>query len=141
MQKLLIAIAITALAVSAQTQPAPTIQKVTASPTSPASGAEMFKAYCAVCHGVDGKGSGPAAPALKMMPADLTVLAKENKGKFPELRVYGAITGEVGLAAHGSKEMPVWGEVFRRMSEGSEGQRQLRIRNLTKYVETLQAKK
>ncbi|MBK5292856.1 MAG: c-type cytochrome [Acidobacteriia bacterium] len=141
MQKSLIFIAIAGLAVIVYAQqPPPTIQRVTPSRTSPASGEEMFRAYCAVCHGVDAKGNGPAAPALKMMPADLTALAKENKGKYPELRVYSAITGEVGMPAHGSQEMPIWGEVFRSMSGGSDAQIKMRVRNLTKYVGTLQVK-
>jgi mono/diheme cytochrome c family protein len=62
----------------------PVIKKVPAALTSPTSGSEMFKEYCASCHGADARGRGPAAPALKASPADLTVLSRNNHGKFPD---------------------------------------------------------
>src|SRR5579872_3953019 len=98
-----------------------TIQHTTVKSTSPASGEEMFKTYCAVCHGTDGKGDGPAASALKVPPADLTQLSKKNGGKFPALEVTSAIRGDSNVAAHGSKDMPVWGSLFWNMSNGNEG--------------------
>src|ERR1043165_4303972 len=97
-------------AVYAQNQP--TIKKVPVTSTSPSSGKEMFQTYCAVCHGQDGKGAGPAADALKKAPADLTQLTRKNNGKFPEQRVSLVITtGPAEILAHGSKEMPVWGDL------------------------------
>jgi mono/diheme cytochrome c family protein len=78
--------------------------------TSPASGQEMYMNYCAVCHGKDGKGGGPAAEALKVPPADLTVLAQKNGGKFPSSHVSSVIRGEADLPAHGNSETPVWGK-------------------------------
>lgn len=108
--------------------------------TSPASGKEMFKAYCASCHGTDAKGDGPAASALKTPPADLTMLAKNNGGKFPADKVTAVLRGQANLAAHGNQEMPVWGKVFWRMSQGHEGEVQQRVANLTHYLESLQAK-
>jgi mono/diheme cytochrome c family protein len=122
-----------------QDQPKKTIQHVTVKRTSAASGKEMFTSYCAVCHGADGKGGGPAASALKTPPADLTLLSKNNGGKFPAMKVTSTLRGTSDLAAHGSKEMPVWGPLFRSMSQ-QEGEVQQRISNLTQYVETLQAK-
>lgn len=116
----------------------PTIKNVPPGRTSAASGAEMYRSYCAVCHGVDGKGNGPAVPALKTSPGDITLLRANNGGKFPELKVYNSIRGDVGVAAHGSKDMPIWGGVFRDMGRGDSTQAALRIRNLTKYIETLQ---
>jgi mono/diheme cytochrome c family protein len=107
--------------------------------TSPASGQEMYTAYCAVCHGTDGKGAGPAASALKVPPADLTQLSKSNRGKFPAMKVMPAISGESGVPAHGSREMPVWGSLFWNMSHGHGGEVQQREANLTKYIESLQA--
>ena len=114
------------------------IRQTPIQPTSPASGHEMFMAYCASCHGKDAKGAGPAAPALKSKPTDLTMLSKNNGGKFPANAVYVAIGGTFNVPAHGSGEMPVWGEVFGR--SGTEGQAKLRLSNLTKYVESIQAK-
>jgi mono/diheme cytochrome c family protein len=115
------------------------VKKVPAPATNPASGKEMFKTYCAPCHGEKAKGEGPAASALKNPPADLTALAKNNGGKFPAERVASILRGQ-GVTAHGSKEMPVWGPVFWQMSHGHETEVQQRVRNLTHYIETLQEK-
>jgi len=116
------------------------IKHVPAKPISPASGQEMYTAYCAVCHGKDGRGGGPAAEALKVPPSDLTTLAKKNGGKYPSDHVTSAIQGDLHEPAHGSKEMPVWGNLFWRMSQGHTSEVQLRVANLNKYIESLQAK-
>lgn len=126
--------------IAAQDQPKKTIEHTTIKPASAASGKEMYISYCAVCHGTDGKGGGPAASALKTPPADLTVLSKNNGGKYPAMKVTSAIRGTNDLPAHGSKEMPVWGPLFREISKGHEGEVQQRVANLTQYVESLQAK-
>ena len=107
---------------------------------SATSGPEMYKEYCAVCHGMDGKGRGPAAEALRVPPPDLTILAKMNGGKYPFDHVTSAIHGDLRLPAHGSKEMPVWGVPFWRLSQRQSSEVQLRVTNLSKYVESLQAK-
>src|ERR1700742_1960927 len=99
----------------------------------------MFNSYCAVCHGTDAKGRGPAASALKMAPADLTQLSKNNGGKFPALKVSGMIRGTSDLPAHGSQDMPVWGPIFWGISNGQASEVQQRVSNLTRYIETLQA--
>jgi len=117
-----------------------TVKRVTVQPTSPASGKEMYTTYCAVCHGTDGKGGGPAASALKTPPADLAMLSKNNGGKYPALKVSSAIRGTGDLPAHGSKDMPIWGSLFWGMSHGHEGEVQQRVTNLTHYIETLQEK-
>jgi mono/diheme cytochrome c family protein len=117
-----------------------TIKHVPIASTSPVSGKDMFTAYCAVCHGADGKGTGPAASALKTPPTDLTSLSKNNGGKFPSLKVSSTIRGEGGFPAHGNKEMPVWGALFWNLSGGHESEVQQRVANLTKYVESLQTK-
>jgi mono/diheme cytochrome c family protein len=116
------------------------IKHVPIRPTSAASGKGMYKAYCAVCHGTDGKGNGPATEALKVPPTDLTVLAEKNGGKYPGLKVASIIRGEEVLAAHGSKEMPIWGRLFWSMS-GHEAEVQQRVANLNDYVGSLQKKK
>lgn len=116
------------------------IKKVAPSQTSPTSGKDMFMTYCAVCHGKDAKGSGPAAAALRKPPADLTTLAVRSGGKFPELRVAETIRGDVSNPAHGSKEMPVWGDVFQSMSRDSGAGKQMRVSNLTAYIKSIQAK-
>lgn len=116
--------------------PKPVIKEVPIARTSAASGVEMYKTYCAVCHGVDGKGGGPAATALKTPPPDLTVLSKNNGGKFPSSKVYVSISGDFSVGAHGSPTMPVWGQVFRASKSSSDSM--LRVSNLTNYVATLQ---
>jgi mono/diheme cytochrome c family protein len=125
----------------AQAQEAkPKVKHIPAPRTSAASGKEMFNAYCASCHGTSAKGDGPAASALKSKPADLTVLARDNGGKFPADRIMSILRGQATVSAHGNKDMPVWGPVFWHMSQGHEAEMQQRIANLTHYIETLQAK-
>ena len=121
----------------AQQQTPPKINRVPISPTSMASGEEMYHAYCAACHGKQGRGDGPAAPAFKTPPTDLTTLAAKNKGKFPDMDLTQVLQwGPTATKAHGSKEMPVWGELF--TSLGDQAQSKQRIYNLTKYLESLQ---
>jgi len=129
-----------ALVAGAQEQPQKTIENVPMKHTSPASGKEMYTNYCAVCHGTDGKGNGPAADALKTPPSDLSILAKNNGGKYPALKVASAIRGDAKVPAHGSREMPVWGNLFRSVSQGHDSEVDQRVANLTKYIESLQAK-
>lgn len=117
----------------------PTIKRVPVSPTSAASGEQMFKTYCATCHGLDGRGTGPAAAALKKAPANLTELTERNSGKFPEMKVFNTIKGDSEVSAHGSKDMPVWGDLFPSVSS-SQGEVQLRISNLTAYLKSIQTK-
>lgn len=122
-------------------QEAKTSVKHTAVPaTSPASGKQMFMSYCASCHGKDAKGDGPAAAALKQAPADLTTLAKQNGGKYPSDKVASVLRGTAKLTAHGDQDMPVWGPVFWKMSQGHEEQVHMRITNLNRYIESLQEK-
>jgi len=95
---------------------------------------------CAACHGADAKGDGPAATALKTPPTDLTQLAKNNNGKYPANHVYSSIVGDLNVPAHGTAEMPIWGNVYRSMSRGHEAELQQRVSNLTHYIESLQVK-
>ncbi len=111
-----------------------------AAQTSPASGKEMFMSYCASCHGKDAKGDGPAASALKTPPADLTALAKTSGGHYPDMKVTSVLRGEAKLAAHGTQDMPVWGPVFWKMSQGHESEGTQRIANLNHYIASLQGK-
>src|SRR4029077_11197925 len=78
-------------------------------PGPPMSGQEIFKWYCAACHGKNAKGNGPAAPELKVPPPDLTILAKRNKGKFPADYVTRVLVNGAKSPAHGTAEMPTWG--------------------------------
>lgn len=123
---------------SAAAQAQKEVKKVPVTPTRADSGVTMFKTYCASCHGMDGKGNGPAADALKMPPANLTLLKQKNGGKFPGGKVSQIIDGENEVRAHGTSEMPLWGPVFRSMDPSNLPVVKLRIANLTKYIESIQ---
>jgi mono/diheme cytochrome c family protein len=118
----------------------PNVKMVPVKPTSAASGQQMFNNYCATCHGKEGRGDGPVAVALKKAPADLSSLAVRNNGKFPELEIYHSILGDGMIAAHGSQEMPVWGDVLKSLDADTDSMVRLRIANLTSYVKSLQRK-
>ena len=75
-------------------------------------GKSEFQSACASCHGSDGKGKGPVSTQLKVPPSDLTMLAKNNNGVFPTNVVYETIYGSKTIPAHGTREMPIWGERF-----------------------------
>jgi mono/diheme cytochrome c family protein len=103
-------------------------------------GKDLFKAYCASCHGLDGKGKGPAAPALKEPLPDLTTFVKRNGGAFPREEMEKMILGGKGSrVAHGSEEMPVWGPVFRKV-ENDRDFGLIRVRRLVDYLDSLQTK-
>ena len=116
------------------------VERKTAPPTSPASGKEMYDAYCASCHGTDGRGHGPAASALKSVPTDLTTLAKQRGGTYPSLKVQHVILANVAPDSHGSREMPVWGPVFSAISNSQPSEIHQRAVNLARYIGTLQEK-
>ncbi len=81
-------------------------------------GEEHFRRYCASCHGLAGKGDGPAAGALKAKAPDLTQLATRRGGKFDDAEIASFIDGRAEVSAHGTREMPVWGEVFASAAGG-----------------------
>ncbi len=102
-------------------------------------GSDLFHSYCAPCHGINGKGAGPVAPALKPRVPDLTSIAKRNGGLFPMNRVERTIAGDDFVMAHGTREMPIWGPVFHQIEEDRD-YGNIRLRNLAKYIETMQEK-
>jgi mono/diheme cytochrome c family protein len=108
--------------------------------TTPVSGKQMFGNYCAPCHGLNGKGNGPVGVALRSRPTDLTALSKNNGGKFPSNHVLTILKYGIDVPAHGTSEMPVWGPVLGKMDQANPQTRQLRISNLSSYLETIQAK-
>ncbi len=99
-------------------------------------GKDLFVQHCAACHGLDGKGEGPMAATLKKPPSNLTLLTKQNRGSFPRAEVLKFVDGERPIPSHGSREMPIWGEVFRREKSATEAR--MRIFALASYVESLQ---
>lgn len=101
-------------------------------------GPDLFRAYCASCHGLSGKGDGPAAPALKVKVPDLTLLARNKGGQFPSARIADLIAGDEVLASHGSRDMPIWGPIFHRVEEDRDFGN-VRLENLVKYLKSIQS--
>jgi mono/diheme cytochrome c family protein len=99
-------------------------------------GRKLFYKNCVACHGVGAKGNGPVAAELKKQPADLTVLQKKGE-KFPIYQVITWIDGEQAVSAHGTREMPVWGRVFRG-TKGDDLAKKSDIYALAKYLEAIQ---
>ncbi|WP_348264640.1 c-type cytochrome [Telmatobacter sp. DSM 110680] len=103
--------------------------------SDPTSGAQMYKDYCASCHGLQGKGDGPAAQFVKAAPTDLSRLAERNDGKYPRMKVEGILKFGLKGHAHGSIDMPIWGDLFQsRFGQAPD----LRANNLVKFVASLQ---
>ena len=75
-------------------------------------GKQEFEVNCGVCHGMDAKGNGALGANLKMVPPDLTLLAKNNGGVFPADRISSVIDGRAQVATHGTREMPIWGSRY-----------------------------
>jgi mono/diheme cytochrome c family protein len=117
-----------------------TIKKTAITETDASSGQAMFTSYCAACHGALGKGDGPAAAEFKSKPADLTQLAKNNRGEFPSDHIWSILHFGTKAAAHGTSEMPVWGDLFRALEPGDSLKEEQRITNLVSYIKSLQAK-
>jgi mono/diheme cytochrome c family protein len=119
----------------------PKVKTVPIQPTSPTSGQEMYATYCASCHGAKATGDGPAAPAMKRQPADLTALSKNNGGVFPADHVRAVLQFGVMTPAHGSADMPVWSDLLRTLHSTSPDTNMVvnqRITNLTNYLKQIQ---
>jgi mono/diheme cytochrome c family protein len=101
-------------------------------------GEQWFRAYCAPCHGVDGKGHGPAASALKTAPADLTTIAARQGGTFPRALIADFVANGKPVSAHGSTDMPIWGPNFVALAGGSYRPVSELIDAVVSYVESIQ---
>ncbi|HSM86870.1 MAG TPA: cytochrome c [Candidatus Limnocylindrales bacterium] len=102
-------------------------------------GPDLYRAYCASCHGTEAKGDGPVAPALNSKVPDLTMIAKNLGGVFPEEHILNLISGDEVVLAHGSREMPVWGPIFHQV-ENDRDYGNVRLHNLTEYLRSIQQK-
>jgi mono/diheme cytochrome c family protein len=100
------------------------------------SGKADYEASCAACHGSEGKGDGPRSGELRAKPPNLTILARRNDGVFPSEVLYQIIDGRKTLRAHGTFEMPVWGNTFQATGSGSGPEH--RIRALIGYLKSIQ---
>ena len=107
-------------------------------------GSDLYRQYCAACHGLDGKGGGPLAASLVRPPTDLTTIAARNGGSFDESALMSVIDGRRAVAEHGSREMPVWGARFEEEREGEPFHTYvglLQTRSLVDYLRTIQVAK
>ena len=75
-------------------------------------GARLFFNHCAACHGDDGEGGGPVAASLRVTIPNLRTLARRNGGVFPTESVTAYVDGRTMPAAHGDRQMPIWGEAL-----------------------------
>lgn len=98
-------------------------------------GAEIFRDYCATCHGIDGRGDG----SLRCKVPDLTQISKRSGDKFPSVRIRNIIEGTETLTGHGSREMPIWEPIFHQVDEDQD-LGNVRTDNLTRYIESMQRK-
>lgn len=107
-------------------------------------GKKQYMQYCATCHGPSGKGTdGVASRLFAKPPTDLTLLAKNNGGKFPMMEVVGIVKGDRPIDAHGTRDMPVWGSILGKpLEDGMYGQdaADAQILTIGKYLESIQAK-
>jgi mono/diheme cytochrome c family protein len=101
------------------------------------SGRELFMTYCASCHGSTGRGNGPAADELRHRPADLTRFARQNGGVFNDALLHRVIDGRT-VKAHGTMEMPIWGDAFKWRQGLDEESIRARIEALVRYVGSIQ---
>ena len=100
-------------------------------------GGELYRLYCANCHGLDAKGR-PPSPAMRTPSSDLTVLALNHGGVFPREAVRDVIMHGTGRrSAHGPTDMPVWGTIFRAL-DPNDTTVEVRVDNLVRYLEGLQ---
>jgi nucleotide-binding universal stress UspA family protein/mono/diheme cytochrome c family protein len=106
-----------------------------------AAGGELFRTYCAVCHGSAARGDGPLASSMTRKPADLTEIAKRNGGTYPSELVFRTIDGKKPVRGHGGPDMPVWGDAFARSRDGGDDATVRRmIQSLVDYLESIQAR-
>ena len=100
---------------------------------------DVYRTYCATCHGVSARGDGPLAAHLRFAPPDLTLLAKRNGGRFDDDEVHRIIDGRRAVKGHGGPDMPVWGDAFKRSRDGySEEAIKARIDGLVTHLRSLQ---
>ena len=123
---------VTTASAQTPTPPAETYQQSTP-------GAEVFRTYCATCHGTSARGDGPLASSMRQKPANLTEIAKRNGGLFPTDMVFRTIDGRQPVRGHGGPDMPVWGDAFSKSREAGDADRvKAVIDSLVAFLESIQ---
>ena len=82
-------------------------------------GYPYYRQYCAACHGVFADGLGPAVPALRSRPPDLSRLSEKYGTPLPKATIRDLVDGELMVRAHGKTDMPIWGRELRRSGVAS----------------------
>lgn len=104
-------------------------------------GGELFRTYCATCHGTSARGDGPLASSMTRKPADLTEIAMRNGGLYPSELVFRTIDGKHPVRGHGGPDMPVWGDAFARSRDGGDAEKvRTMIQSLVDFLESIQAR-
>ncbi len=130
----LVLLAVATVSASGAAQPTPGVPQV--------SGSYVYRAYCASCHGPDGRGDGPLAEDLRYRPSNLTLIAKRNGGEFPTELVVRIVDGRKSVKGHGGPDMPIWGDAFRNVETGfDEAAAREKIRAVVDHLKTIQASK
>jgi mono/diheme cytochrome c family protein len=102
-------------------------------------GARLYFNHCAACHGDDGEGTGPVAASMRVTVPNLRTLAQRNRGVFPADAVTAYVDGRTEKAAHGDRQMPIWGDVFKGAAQdATEGTVRRRIAAVVEFIATLQ---
>ena len=102
-------------------------------------GAEIYRTYCATCHGTAARGDGPLASSMVKKPANLTEIAKRNGGQFPSEMVFKTIDGRQPVRGHGGADMPVWGDAFSKSREAGDAERvKAVIQSLVDFLDSIQ---
>lgn len=102
-------------------------------------GGEVFRTYCASCHGTAARGDGPLASSMVKKPADLTEIAKRNGGQFPSELVFKTIDGRQPVRGHGGPDMPVWGDAFMKSRDAGDAERvKAVIQSLVEFLQSIQ---
>lgn len=106
-------------------------------------GAQLYKRFCASCHGLQGLGDGPVAPSLNVMVPDLIHIARRHGGEFPADLVRRIIDGRAVQVSHGTRDMPVWGYEFRNAVTGgaaADSATEELVNRLVDYLRSIQKK-
>ena len=102
-------------------------------------GARLFFNHCAACHGDQGEGGGPVAASMRVTVPNLRTLAMRNGGTFPADAVADYVDGRELMVAHGDRQMPIWGDVFKGSDNGaSERTVRRRIQAVVDFIAQLQ---
>ena len=110
-------------------------------PRQSIAGRDVFRTYCATCHGPTGRGDGPLADSMRRKPTNLTEIAKRNGGTYPSDLVFRTVDGREPVRGHGGPDMPVWGDAFARSAGGGDAEAvRAKIESLVKFIETIQVK-